>query len=88
MCVLLIAGWISMNQAVRVTSIKVPPAALYDQNVALDCRYQLTGDTLYSVKWYKDGYEFYRYIFADLAPIYTFPRLGLNVDVSQISRIA
>ena len=28
----------------------------------LECDYKLEGDTLYSLKWYRDDKEFYRYI--------------------------
>ena len=32
------------------------------QDVSLLCNYQMMGDSLYSIKWYRDDKEFYRYI--------------------------
>ena len=32
------------------------------QDVTLICNYQMMGDSLYSIKWYRDDKEFYRYI--------------------------
>ena len=32
------------------------------QDVSLFCNYQMMGDTLYSIKWYRDDKEFFRYI--------------------------
>ena len=32
------------------------------QDVSFTCNYQMMGDTLYSIKWYRDDKEFFRYI--------------------------
>ena len=32
------------------------------EEVALGCNYQMMGDSLYSIKWYRDDREFFRYI--------------------------
>lgn len=42
----------------------------------------MNGEALYSVKWYKDGYEFYRYVPRDHPPAQVFDQNGVNVDVS------
>ena len=31
-------------------------------SLSLECDYQLEGDSLYSLKWYRDDREFFRYI--------------------------
>jgi hypothetical protein len=31
------------------------------ESSSLRCDYDLEGDSLYSIKWYKDNQEFYRY---------------------------
>ena len=31
-------------------------------DVNLECNYNLLGDNLYSIKWYRDDREFFRYI--------------------------
>lgn len=64
-------------------SLRVPSLVLHGESVQLDCRYQLAaGELLYSIKWYKNLDEFYRYIFADVNPVTVYPLPGINVDVS------
>jgi hypothetical protein len=41
----------------------------------------MNGEALYSVKWYKDGYEFYRYVPRDQPPAQVFTLNGISVDV-------
>lgn len=42
----------------------------------------MNGEALYSVKWYKDGFEFYRYVPRDHPPAQVFIQNGIDVDVS------
>ena len=48
----------------------------------LECLYDLQGDSLYSVKWYRNGQEFYRHIPTDRPQTVVFRQAGLIVDVS------
>ena len=48
----------------------------------LECLYDLEGDSLYSVKWYRNGQEFYRHIPTDRPQTVVFRQAGLIVDVS------
>lgn len=43
----------------------IPPHALKGHQAVLKCNYDLEGDNLYSVKWYFNQKEFYRYIPTD-----------------------
>merc|ERR1719192_805648 len=43
----------------------------------------MEGDRLYSVKWYRNGKEFYRHIPSDHPPTAVFRQPGLIVDVSD-----
>ena len=43
----------------------------------------MEGEELYSVKWYKAGHEFYRYIPTDTPDTTVFPYPGIDVDVSR-----
>lgn len=70
---------------VRVT---VPKAARRGDSVVLHCHYDLEGDPLYAVKWYKGRAEFYRYTPKEKPPMKLFPIPGLAdlvVDVSIAS---
>ena len=42
-------------------SVEVPRYPSKGVNARLVCNYELGKERLYSVKWYKDGSEFYRY---------------------------
>ena len=46
----------------------------------------MEGDKLYSIKWYRNGHEFYRYIPTDNPKTTIFNGNGINVDVSTYSR--
>jgi len=74
---------VSGGQCLRLTAIKVPALAIYGDQVALECRYHAEGDTLYTVKWYKNSDEFYCYTFANRLPINAFSLPGIKVDVTQ-----
>ena len=54
-----------------------------NKSITLTCDYDLHGERLYSVKWYKSNSEFYRF-----GPVYdpqkqVFPLPGINVNVSE-----
>lgn len=51
-------------------------------NVQLKCNYDLDGDSLYSIKWYKDRREFYRFHPDEKPSATTFPVNGVNVYVT------
>lgn len=51
----------------------------------LECTYDLEGENLYSVKWYKDGDEFFRYLPKSVPEIQVFEQQGIYIDVSFIS---
>ena len=50
--------------------------------LTLHCKFDLEGDRLYNVKWYKGIKEFYRYVLADAPPKQVFDLPGVTVDVS------
>ncbi|XP_049764101.1 uncharacterized protein LOC126092519 [Schistocerca cancellata] len=53
------------------------------QNARLECHYDLEGESLYSVKWYKDGREFYRFVPRDTPPAQIFQLPGVVVDMNN-----
>lgn len=70
-------GVISME----LEKLLVPSHAIRNTSVTLECHYNLQGETLYSVKWYKDGNEFYRYVPRNQPPAQVFPLPGVTVDL-------
>lgn len=69
------------TDGIRLTELRVPNHTVKDSTVQLECHYDLNNDGLYSVKWYKDGNEFFRYMPRDHPPVLVFPLSGITVDV-------
>lgn len=63
----------------------VPEHVVRGQNIRLECNFNLDGEMLYSVKWYKDGNEFYRYVPQDKPPVLVFPLPGVTANVRILS---
>uniref|UniRef100_A0A2L2YQC1 Ig-like domain-containing protein n=1 Tax=Parasteatoda tepidariorum TaxID=114398 RepID=A0A2L2YQC1_PARTP len=61
----------------------VPSPTTQGESVELICSYRLDEDKLYSVKWYKDDVEFYRYVPNDWPPGQFLPLKGVRVDLSK-----
>ncbi len=62
--------------------IDVPPHSLIGEDARLSCEFDMEGSTLYSVKWYKDDNEFYRFVPGDRPKLQVFQQEGIKVDVS------
>ncbi|KAL0267588.1 UNVERIFIED_CONTAM: hypothetical protein PYX00_009820 [Menopon gallinae] len=73
-------------QSLRDLRVSVPQAIRRGETAVLLCDFDLEGDSLYTVKWYKGRREFYRFTPKDEFPIKTFPieRIPIerHVDVS------
>ncbi|KAJ6649673.1 hypothetical protein Bhyg_04912 [Pseudolycoriella hygida] len=69
----------------RLTEVRIPNHTVRDSSARLECHFDLDGEALYSVKWYKDGNEFYRYVPRDMPPAQVFILPGVSVD--QVERI-
>ncbi|XP_033607840.1 uncharacterized protein LOC111865754 isoform X2 [Cryptotermes secundus] len=70
-------------RGLKLVSLKVPPAADIFQPVTLICEYDLESRKLYSIKWYKDECEFFRYM-PDYEPqSQAFPTPGITLDLRQ-----
>ncbi len=55
----------SGTDCVRLIRLGVPSHRYLGDGAVLRCLFDLEGERLYSVKWYKDHDEFFRYIPAD-----------------------
>ncbi|XP_049940952.1 uncharacterized protein LOC126417100 [Schistocerca serialis cubense] len=67
----------------RDVSVNIPLAVAPGDTVKLTCLYDLEGDPLYTVKWYKGRQEFFRYVPKELPHTRVFPLPGVNVDIGQ-----
>ncbi|KAJ8688279.1 hypothetical protein QAD02_024074, partial [Eretmocerus hayati] len=72
-------------EALRMTTLKIPQHVVLNQTVRMECNFNLDRESLYSVKWYKDGHEFYRYVPEEQPDVYVFNLPGVFVDKSSSS---
>ncbi|XP_060518247.1 uncharacterized protein LOC132697019 isoform X2 [Cylas formicarius] len=63
--------------------IKVPEVARSGDTVTLTCNYDLEQVPLYSIKWYRNGEEFYRYVPKESPPFRAFLVRYINVDITR-----
>ena len=79
---LLVLPWCPGAVSLVLSGVTVPPYGLAGESVSLVCEYDRQGDEIYSVKWYKGGREFYRYIPGNGAghQVTVYPRPGVVVD--------
>ena len=66
---------------IRLREIRVPNHTIKHNTVRLECHYDLENEVLYSVKWYKDGNEFYSFRPREQPPARIFDHPGISVDV-------
>ncbi|KDR20029.1 hypothetical protein L798_05264, partial [Zootermopsis nevadensis] len=64
----------------KLLKVGVPPYILRGEMALLQCQYDLENDRLYSVTWYKDHEEFYRYVPKSHPPQHSYPLEGIKVD--------
>uniref|UniRef100_A0A182TND3 Ig-like domain-containing protein n=1 Tax=Anopheles melas TaxID=34690 RepID=A0A182TND3_9DIPT len=72
---------------ITLTEVRVPKHTIRGHAVKLECHYDMEGEALYSVKWYKDGREFYRFVPRDDPPGSVFPQPGIAVDIGDPVRV-
>ncbi|XP_049284170.1 uncharacterized protein LOC125764226 [Anopheles funestus] len=68
--------------ALRDVQVQVAPAVRRGDTATLHCYYDMDGESLYSVKWYKGRREFYRYTPKESPPMKIFPAQGVQVKRS------
>ncbi|KAL4708392.1 hypothetical protein ACJJTC_019628 [Scirpophaga incertulas] len=67
----------------RIVRVSVPKYKVRGQQAQLECDYELGADTLYSVKWYRDNEEFYRYMPKYDPPKHAYKLEGIKVDLQK-----
>lgn len=62
----------------------MPPVVDIHEHVTLSCHFDTDSEKLYSVKWYKDEFEFFRFMPGNSPRTLIFPRSGVTLDVSHL----
>nr|XP_040576855.1 LOW QUALITY PROTEIN: uncharacterized protein LOC121125725 [Lepeophtheirus salmonis] len=76
--------WFDGSYSVRLKQLIVPSHKFRGDDASLICQFDMENEALYSVKWYKDGHEFFRYIPGDKdSKITTFQLPGIFTDVNK-----
>ncbi|CAL8097305.1 unnamed protein product [Orchesella dallaii] len=76
------SGMLVVVMGLRLESISVPQSGIKGRDITLSCEFLVddVAEKLYSLKWYKDSHEFFRYMPQGKEPIQTFNRPGVQVD--------
>ncbi|XP_069188533.1 nephrin [Procambarus clarkii] len=73
----------------RITEVEVPRYLVVGQKATLRCHLALEGEVLYSLKWWKDGKQFYQYIPQNKPPavVFTVPGITINPARSGLNEV-
>ncbi|KAL3283084.1 hypothetical protein HHI36_006241 [Cryptolaemus montrouzieri] len=71
---------VSVVAAVRLNRIVVPATGYSEKSLTLNCEFDLEGDELRSVKWFKDSEEFFRYMPNEIPKTISHRISGVQVD--------
>ncbi|XP_022257303.1 uncharacterized protein LOC111089319 [Limulus polyphemus] len=77
---------VKVSNGLRITYLDVPESVQSKQEVRLGCMFDLEKDSLYSVKWYKDDLEFFRYVPKEDPQRQFFPLDGINIDFTRSNK--
>ncbi|XP_054715507.1 synaptogenesis protein syg-2-like [Uloborus diversus] len=78
-CILFFIGCLGL----RMLSLDVPTAVMRGDSIWLNCSLDLESDELYSVKWYKNDVEFYRYLPRDNPAGQKYDLPGVYLDLKR-----
>jgi hypothetical protein len=67
----------------KLLNVRIANHTVLGSSTILECTYDLEGEHLYSVKWYKNGDEFFRYLPKSKPSIQVFEKSGIYIDVSN-----
>ncbi|XP_036321961.1 uncharacterized protein LOC118735978 isoform X2 [Rhagoletis pomonella] len=81
-CTILCLFVVDFVNSLRDVRVKIPHAARRGEKVTLKCLYDLEGDSLYSVKWYKGRREFYSFTPKETPAIKVYQITGVRVERS------
>ncbi|XP_063238363.1 uncharacterized protein LOC134539930 [Bacillus rossius redtenbacheri] len=78
--------WLGGGRAAALddVSLRLPEVVAAGEAVTMSCDYSLREhEALYSIRWYRDNAEFYRYVPKESPPTRVFHLRGVRVDVAR-----
>nr|XP_050034882.1 synaptogenesis protein syg-2-like [Dermacentor andersoni] len=80
-----VIGRAGLCNGLRLVRLDMPSAVIRGDPLWLNCSFDLESDDLYSVKWYKNNREFFRYLPNENPPGQAYRLSGVYVDASRSS---
>lgn len=71
------------TSGLRLLRLDVPSIMRRGEATWLNCSYELERDQLYSIKWYKNNVEIYRYLPSETPRVKVYNMPGIHIDVSR-----
>ncbi|KAL1462273.1 hypothetical protein WDU94_014122, partial [Cyamophila willieti] len=73
------------SRCLKNVTVTIPKAVIRGGVAHLRCNYNLQDEALYTMKWYRNGREFYRFTPREKPQVKTFPipEVPLNISVSS-----
>ncbi|KAH1026418.1 hypothetical protein HUJ05_000090, partial [Dendroctonus ponderosae] len=86
-CIKCLLGLFSVViESLKDVRVTVPEAVRMRETITLQCAFDLEGEPLYTVKWYKGSKELFRFIPKELPNSKVFAMPGIEVDLSKSTR--
>jgi len=73
------------STGLKLTRMTVPSVADFRDDLSLDCRFDMGGEQLYALKWYKDDHEFFRFMPAKKPHVFAFEVLGVSIANDSVN---
>ncbi|CAL4091111.1 unnamed protein product [Meganyctiphanes norvegica] len=83
LCLLLLMLLLQQGVSMRIRNFEVPLHVNRGEDVTLKCEFELQDEKLYSIKWYKGGREFFRYVPHERPQKAHYNITGVNVDMGD-----
>ncbi|CAB0011789.1 unnamed protein product [Nesidiocoris tenuis] len=71
-----------LSDGLKLIDVKIDKHVVMGRGTTLECLFDMESEPLYSVKWYKDGHEFFRFVPKEVPPSQHFSVPGVHVDAN------
>ncbi|BES94559.1 beat protein [Nesidiocoris tenuis] len=72
-----------LSDGLKLIDVKIDKHVVMGRGTTLECLFDMESEPLYSVKWYKDGHEFFRFVPKEVPPSQHFSVPGVHVDLEN-----
>lgn len=79
---LVLAALLQVIDSLSNLVVRIPEHIQEGESADLTCSFNLGGDKLYSVKWYKGRHEFYRFMPHEVPKVKIFPVKGMKINLT------